>query len=193
MRTVCVFCGARTGSDPAFAEAAKRFGAFLGRTGRTLVYGGGHVGMMGILADAALAAGGRVIGVIPQALVDKELAHRSLTELRVVDSMHARKALMAELADGFVALPGGIGTLEELFEIWTWGQLNLHAKPYGLLEVNGFFDPLLAFLDSLVEKGFVRPEHRAMLLVEPDPARLVERMASHRPVQVPKWLDPGTN
>jgi len=191
MQTVCVFCGARKGSDPAFTEAAGRFGSFLGRTGRTLVYGGGQIGMMGVLADAALAAGGRVVGVIPQALVDKRLAHRGLTELRVVDSMHTRKALMAELADGFVALPGGIGTLEELFEIWTWGQLNLHGKPYGLLEVNGFFDPLLAFLDSLVHKGFVRPEHREMLLVDPDPARLLERMASQRPVDVPKWLDPG--
>ncbi|MFA5028458.1 MAG: TIGR00730 family Rossman fold protein [Candidatus Methylomirabilota bacterium] len=189
MRTICVFCGARPGRDPDFAEAARRFGGHLARSGRTLVYGGGHVGMMGILADAALAGGGRVIGVIPRTLADKALAHPGLSELRVVESMHERKALMAELSDGFVALPGGIGTLEELFEIWTWGQLGLHRKPYGLLEVNGFYRPLLAFLDSLVPAGFVHPEHRETLAVDSDPEALLRRMATLRPAQIPKWLD----
>ncbi len=192
MQTICVFCGARPGHDPAYAAAARRFGDFLAASGRTLVYGGGHIGMMGLLADAVLAAGGRAIGVIPRTLVEKELAHKGLSELRVVGSMHERKALMAELADGFVALPGGIGTLEELFEIWTWGQLGLHVKPYGLLEVNGFFGPLLGFLDAMMREGFLRTEHRAMLLVDDDPARLLERMAVHRPVQVPKWLNGTT-
>jgi hypothetical protein len=188
MQTICVFCGARPGEDPAYADAARRFGAYLATSGRTLVYGGGHIGMMGLLADATLAAGGRAVGVIPQSLVEKELAHTRLSELRVVGSMHERKALMADLADGFVALPGGIGTLEELFEIWTWGQLGLHAKPCGLLEVNGFFRPLLHFLDSLVASGFLRPEHRAMLQVENDAAPLLDRMTAYRPVWVPKWL-----
>lgn len=187
MQTICVFCGARAGADPTYAEAARRFGAHLGATGRTLVYGGGQVGMMGILADAALAAGGRVIGVIPRALVDRELAHPSLTELRVVGSMHERKAAMAELAQGFVALPGGIGTLEELFEIWTWGQLGLHEKPCGLLEVNGFFASLLAFLDRVAGQGFLRPEHRQMLLVDSQPERLLDRMGDYRPVRLPQW------
>jgi hypothetical protein len=192
MQTICVFCGARPGEDPAYADSARRFGAYLADSGRALVYGGGHIGMMGILADAVLAAGGRAIGVIPKNLVEKELAHKGLSELRVVGSMHERKALMAELADGFVALPGGIGTLEELFEIWTWGQLGLHVKPYGLLEVNGFFRPLLGFLDSMVQAGFLRSEHRAMLLVDGDPSRLLDRMASHRPILVPKWLNGTT-
>ncbi len=191
-KTICVFCGARPGNDPAYADAARRFGGVLAASGRTLVYGGGHIGMMGLLADAVLAAGGRVVGVIPKNLVEKELAHKGLSELRVVGSMHERKALMAEMADGFVALPGGIGTLEELFEIWTWGQLGLHTKPYGLLEVNGFFAPLLGFLDTMAREGFLRSEHRAMLLVDDDPARLLERMAVHRPVQVPKWLNGTT-
>jgi hypothetical protein len=188
MRTICVFCGARPGDDPAYADAARRFGGYVAASGRTLVYGGGHIGMMGLLADAVLAAGGRAIGVIPRNLVEKELAHTRLSELRVVGSMHERKALMADLADGFVALPGGIGTLEELFEIWTWGQLGLHAKPCGLLDVNGFYRPLLHFLDSLVASGFLRPEHREMLAVDTDPAQLLDRMAAYRPVRVPKWL-----
>jgi uncharacterized protein (TIGR00730 family) len=184
-----VYCGASPGADPAFAAAAGEFGRLLAESGRTLVYGGGRVGLMGTVADAALSAGGRVIGVLPQALVDKEVAHRGLTELRVVGSMHERKALMADLSDGFLALPGGLGTLEEFFEAWTWGQLGLHAKPYGLLDVGGFFGPLLGFLDRLVEQRFVRPEHRAMLLVASEPTGLLARMGEHRPRYVPKWLD----
>ncbi len=148
---------------------------------------------MGAVADATLGAGGRVIGVIPQALVDKEVAHLGLSDLRVVGSMHERKALMADLSDGFLALPGGIGTMEEFFEVWTWGQLGLHAKPYGVLNVGGFFDPLLAFLDRLVEQRFVRPEHRAMLLVGVDPNGLLEDMAVHRPAYPPKWIDRGSS
>jgi uncharacterized protein (TIGR00730 family) len=144
---------------------------------------------MGAVADGALAAGGRVIGVIPQSLVDKELAHGGLTELRIVGSMHERKALMADLSDGFLGLPGGIGTLEEFFETWTWAQLGLHAKPFGLLNVAGFFGPLLAFLDQLVDQRFVRPEHRAMLLVHSDAGMLLSEMAAHRPANVPKWID----
>jgi uncharacterized protein (TIGR00730 family) len=189
VRSVCVYCGSSPGADPAFADAAGEVGRLLAASGRTLVYGGGRVGLMGVVADAALGAGGRVIGVIPQALVDKEMAHHGLSELRVVGSMHERKALMADLSDGFLALPGGIGTMEEFFEVWTWGQLGLHAKPYGLLNVGGFFAPLLAFLDRLVEQRFVRPEHRAMLLVGGDANGLLTDMAGHRPAYAPKWID----
>jgi uncharacterized protein (TIGR00730 family) len=144
---------------------------------------------MGIVADAALACGGSVTGVIPQALAESDVVHQGITDLHVVESMHARKALMAELADGFVALPGGIGTLEELMEIWTWGQLGLHDKPYGVVEIDGFFEPLLQFLDQLVAQRFLRPEHRRMLLTDPDPAALLDRMGRHKPVRLPKWLD----
>ena len=189
MQSVCVFCGASPGADPVYAAAASAFGALLARTGRRLVYGGGHVGLMGTVADAALAGGGTVVGVIPQSLVEREVAHSSLTELRVVGSMHERKALMAELSDGFVALPGGIGTLEELFEVWTWGQLGLHRKPYGLLNVARFYDPLLAFLDHLVTQRFVRREHRDLVLVDEEPERLVERLARFEPPALPKWID----
>jgi len=189
MQSVCVFCGASPGADPVYAAAASAFGALLARTGRRLVYGGGHVGLMGTVADAALAGGGTVVGVIPRSLVEREVAHSSLTELRVVGSMHERKALMAELSDGFVALPGGIGTLEELFEVWTWGQLGLHRKPYGLLNVARFYDPLLAFLDHLVTQRFVRREHRDLVLVDEEPERLVERLARFEPPALPKWID----
>lgn len=190
-KSVCVYCGASPGANPKFGVAAAEVGRLVAASGRILVYGGGRVGLMGAIADGALAAGGRVIGVIPQALVGKEVAHRGLTELRVVASMHERKALMAELSDGFLALPDGVGTLEEFFEAWTWGQLGLHAKPYGLLDVAGFFGPLLEFLDRLVEQRFVRPEHRAMLLVGSDPGRLLADLEAHRPEYLPKWIDRG--
>jgi uncharacterized protein (TIGR00730 family) len=189
MQSVCVYCGSSPGADPAFVSAAGTVGRLIAESGRILVYGGGHVGLMGAVADGALAAGGRVIGVIPQALVDKELAHRGLTELHVVGSMHERKALMADLSDGFLGLPGGIGTLEEFFEAWTWAQLGLHAKPFGLLDVAGFFGPLLTFLDQLVEQRFVRPEHRAMLLVDGDAVVLLSKMAAHQRASLPKWID----
>jgi len=189
MRSVCVYCGSSPGDDPTYRSAAATVGQLLAAAGTTLVYGGGRVGLMGSAADAALAGGGKVVGIIPQALVDKELAHSGVTELHVVESMHVRKALMAELSDGFLVLPGGLGTLEELFEVWTWAQLGLHDKPVGLLNVAGFFDPLIVFLDQLVEREFVRPEHRAMLLVSEDAGELLARMESYRPPRVPKWID----
>ncbi len=189
MQSVCVYCGSSPGADPAFVQAADHVGRLVAESGRTLVYGGGRVGLMGAVADGALVAGGRVVGVIPQMLVDKELAHGGLSELHVVETMHERKALMADLSDGFLALPGGIGTLEEFFEVWTWGQLGLHAKPYGLLDVAGFFGPLLAFLNQLVEKQFVRPEHLALVLVDRDAGALLSAMAVRQPLFLPKWID----
>jgi uncharacterized protein (TIGR00730 family) len=153
------------------------------------VFGGGHVGLMGAVADGALDAGGAAVGVIPRALVDRELAHEGLTELHVVESMHERKALMATLADGFVALPGGLGTFEELFEVWTWGQLGIHAKPFGLLNVAGYYGALLEFLDHSASQGFVRPGHRDLLLVDSDPVALLARMVDYRPPTVAKWMD----
>src|SRR3954447_23914296 len=179
MERLCVFCGSSPGHDPAYAAAAAQAGRVLAQRGIGLVYGGGRVGLMGTLADAALSAGGEVIGVIPQALLERELGHRGLTELRVVDSMHARKALMSELAKGFIALPGGIGTLEELFEVWSWAQLGLHRKPCGLLNVNGFFAPLVDFVDRQVEAGFVHPTYRAILSVASTPQELLARFAAY--------------
>lgn len=178
MNSVCVYCGAQPGADPAFAAAARQLGTRLAQSGRTLVFGGGHVGLMGAVADAALAAGGHVVGVIPRVLVEKELAHERLSALHVVASMHERKARMAELADGFIAMPGGLGTLEELFETWTWAQLGLHAKPVGLLDVAGFYQPLLRFLEQLVAARFVRPEQRALLFVSDEVDDLLARMSA---------------
>ena len=188
IRRVCVYCGANVGARPAYAEAARRLGRVLGERGLGLVYGGGNVGLMGVVADAALAAGAEVLGVIPQALVARELGHQGITELRVVETMHERKAVMAELADAFVALPGGLGTLDELFEAMTWAQLGLHQKPIGLLEVDGFFAPLVAYLDRAATEGFVRAEHRAALLVASEPELLLKRFATYRPPNVGKWL-----
>jgi hypothetical protein len=186
MQRLCVFCGSSTGHDPAYAAFAAEVGRALAGRGIGIVYGGGRVGLMGRLADAALAAGGEVIGVIPQALLDREVGHRGLTQLRVVDSMHSRKALMSELSDGFVALPGGVGTLEELFEVWTWAQLGIHSKPCGLLDVDGFFAPLVGFLDGLVEKGFIHSKYRAILAVASTPQELLERFAAYEP-PAEKW------
>jgi uncharacterized protein (TIGR00730 family) len=186
--SVCVFCGSSAGIDPRFAQVAGEFGALLAKEGITLVYGGGHVGLMGILADAVLANGGNVIGVIPRVLWDREVGHRNLTELHVVESMHERKALMASLADAFVALPGGLGTLEEIFEVWTWAQLGIHEKPVGFLDALGFYAPLLAFLDGAADAGFVRPQHRAMAIVDGDGAALLRRMAEYDPPRVTKWI-----
>jgi uncharacterized protein (TIGR00730 family) len=191
LRRVCVFCGSSSGREPAYRRLAERLGRALAASRVGVVYGGGRVGLMGALADAALAAGAEVIGVIPQALLDREIGHRGLTELRVVASMHERKALMAELADGFVALPGGIGTLEELFEVWTWAQLGLHAKPCGLLDADGFFAPLVEFLDHLVRTGFVHPQHRAMLVAADSPEALLAAFAAYHPPLVAKWVGPA--
>lgn len=184
LASVCVFCASSPGREGRYLAAARNFGALLASSGRRLVYGGGRVGLMGALADGALAAGGTVVGVIPDMMVGRELAHGELSELQVVGSMHERKATMADLADGFVALPGGIGTLEELFEVWTWGQLGLHDKPCGLLDVDGYFGGLLAFLDHAGEAGFVGEETRHRLLVDRDPTRLLAAMAD-RPRQSP--------
>ncbi|MFR0691029.1 TIGR00730 family Rossman fold protein [Enterobacterales bacterium AE_CKDN230030158-1A_HGKHYDSX7] len=189
MRSICVFCGASPGATPIYQEAAEALGRHLAENGIQLVYGGGAVGLMGMVANAALAAGGEVIGIIPQSLKDAEVGHQGLTRLEVVDGMHARKARMAELSDAFIALPGGLGTLEELFEVWTWGQLGYHGKPLGLLEVNGFFDPLLTFLDHLVQERFVRQPHRDMLQRAASPAELVEALAEWKPMAAPKWVD----
>jgi uncharacterized protein (TIGR00730 family) len=189
LRSLCVYCGSNPGADPAFAAATRSLAALCTQRGIRLVYGGGKVGLMGVLADAALAEGGEVVGVMPQHLIDREIGHRGLTELHVVGSMHERKALMAELADGFVALPGGMGTLEELIEVYTWSQLGLHAKPLGLLNVSGYYDPLVAFLDRAVEQAFLRPEHRAVMAVEGEPAALLERLERAQPSTLVKWLD----
>jgi uncharacterized protein (TIGR00730 family) len=189
LRSICVFCGASPGAKPIYREAAALLGHTLAERGITLVYGGGAVGLMGTVADAALAAGGEVIGVIPQSLMDAEIGHKGLTRLEVVDGMHARKARMAELSDAFIALPGGLGTLEELFEVWTWGQLGYHSKPLGLLEVNSFYDKLTDFLDHLVEERFVRDQHRGMLQVGGHPATLLDRLEAWRPGSAPKWVD----
>ena len=167
-------------------------GRALARRGLELVYGGGRVGLMGEVSNAVLDAGGEVIGVIPRALLRKEIAYTELTDLRVVETMHARKAHMAELADGFIALPGGLGTLDELFEILTWAQLGLHEKPCGLLNAHGFFDKLIAYVDHTVDQGFVRPAHRAMILIDTDPDHLLDQFAAYQAPRVQKWIDPGT-
>ena len=181
MKRICVFCGSREGSRTRYREAARRLGALVCEHGLGLVYGGGRIGLMGLIADEVLSRGGEVIGVIPDFLAEPEVAHGGLTELRVVRTMHERKAMMAELADGFIALPGGYGTLEEFFEILTWAQLGLHDKPCALLNVAGYFDPLLALVDHALGEGFVRPHHRPLMLDDDDPERLLERMAKHRP------------
>ena len=188
LKRLCVFCGSSSGSDPVHRRAAKELGTLLARERIELVYGGGSVGLMGAIADAVLAANGHVIGVIPQFLATKELLHEGINDLRVTHDMHERKALMAELADGFVALPGGLGTFEELFEVLTWSQLGLHRKPIGLLNVAGYFDPLVAMIDRSIQDGFCRDEHRRLFVVETEPARLLDRLRQHEPPAVPKWI-----
>lgn len=188
MRRLCVFCGSSVGANPAYADAARAMGELLARRGIGLVYGGGNVGLMGVVADAVMAHRGEVIGVIPQSLADREVAHTGITELRVVDSMHARKAMMAELSDGFVAMPGGVGTFEEFFEVVTWTQLGLHRKPCGLLNVAGFYTPLAAFIDQAVTEGFIKPIHRAAIVVDDDAERLLQTLAKIQLPSVPKWI-----
>ena len=189
MISICVYCGSSPGARPEYAAAAVALGATLAREQITLVYGGSNVGLMRDVADAALAAGGRVVGVMPHVLIEKEVAHRGLSELVEVDSMHERKRVMAERADGFIALPGGIGTLEELAEVFVWAQIGIHQKPVALLDIAGFYAPLLAFLDHMVAERFLRAEQRAGLIVDRDGASLLARMRAHRPVTVDKWLD----
>ncbi|OIQ97869.1 LOG family protein YvdD [mine drainage metagenome] len=191
MKSLCVFCGSSPGADPAFAAAARALGRQLAERGLGLVYGGGRVGLMGQVADACLTAGGTVTGIIPRHLHDKEVGHHGLSTLHVVDSMHARKAMMARLADGFLVLPGGIGTLEEFFEIWTWGQLGLHGKPFGVLNIQGYYDGLFTFLDNMTGQGFLRATHRAMVRVNDDIPALLDALAAWRAAPQEKWLDPS--
>ena len=191
MKRICVFCGSAVGHRPAHADSARRLAALLVSRGLELVFGAGHIGLMGVLADAVLAGKGRVVGVIPQALVDRELAHHNLSELHVVETMHQRKALMADLSDAFVALPGGYGTLDELFEILTWAQLGIHRKPVGLLNVEGFFDPLLSWIRHASDEGFLKPKHLDLLNVASTPEGLLDVLARHEPSpEVTKWADP---
>ncbi|SFW42468.1 hypothetical protein SAMN04489730_0229 [Amycolatopsis australiensis] len=187
MRRICVFCGSSMGFSPRYAEQAAALGKLLAQRGIGLVYGGASVGTMGAVADAALAAGGEVIGVIPEALSSVEIAHAGLSELHVVADMHERKAKMAALSDGFLALPGGAGTLEELFEVWTWAQLGLHGKPIGLVDVDGYYAPLMAFADHMVTEGFLKADYRSLLLTDPDPAALLDRFETYEPPVPPKW------
>ena len=179
--SICVYCGSRPGSQIGYAEAARGIGTEIGRRGWQLVYGGGRAGLMGVVADAALAAGADVVGVIPQSLMERELGHRGLTELHVVNTMHERKQLMAERSDAFIALPGGIGTFEELFEVWTWRQLGYHDKPLGLLNADGYYDGLLAFMQQAVRSGFVTGPQQTLLQVDRDPRALLARIAEQIP------------
>ena len=190
MPSICVYCGSSPGKLPAYAAAAAELGRELARRELGLVYGGASVGLMGVLADAVLEAGGRAVGVIPRSLADKELAHRGLDDLFVVTSMHERKARMAELADGFIALPGGWGTLEEIFEALTWAQLGFHDKPCGLLDVGGYYTHLGAFLDHAFEQNFVREDFRPMIMRDASPISLLDRFESYRPPRVRKWIGP---
>lgn len=187
LQSICIFCGASTGANPIYREAAIAMGQTLAANGIRLIYGGGAVGLMGVVADAAMTAGGEVIGIIPRSLKESEIGHTGLTRLEVVDGMHARKARMAELSDAFIALPGGLGTLEELFEVWTWGQLGYHSKPLGLLDTNQFYSKLSHFLDHLVEEGFVKVKYRAMLQRSDSPRDLLQLLNAWQPSIHSRW------
>lgn len=188
MKNICVYCGSSSGRLPAYAEGARALARALVARDWGLVYGGASIGLMGLVADTVLLLGGRVVGVIPEALARKEVAHAGLTQLHVTQSMHERKTLMAELSDGFIAMPGGIGTFEEIFEIWTWAQLGIHAKPCGLLNVAGYYDALTTFLDHATHEQFMKPPHRSLLIVEPEPVALLDRFDRFEPPQIQKWL-----
>jgi uncharacterized protein (TIGR00730 family) len=188
VQRICVFCGSNRGARPEYADAARGVAAALVRSDLTLVYGGGRVGLMGVIADEVLRLGGSAIGVIPRQLWDREVGHPNLTEVRIVDTMHERKATMADLADGFIALPGGLGTLEEIFEIWTWAQLGMHRKPCGFLDVEGYYAPLMEFLDRAVDEQFIRADLRSVAIVESDPERMLERFREYVPPAVPRWI-----
>lgn len=189
MKSLCVFLGANPGNDPKYAQVARNMGHELAVRGITTVYGGSNMGLMGILAESALEAGGKVVGVIPESLVKKEVAHYGLTKLHVADSMHERKALMADLSDGFVALPGGIGTMDEIFEIFTWAQLGFHNKPCGLLNVDGYYDKLMNFLNEVVEEGFLKGIHKEMLITESTPAEIIEAFKIYEAPTANKWVE----
>ncbi|WP_146895034.1 TIGR00730 family Rossman fold protein [Adhaeribacter aerolatus] len=189
MKSIAVFCGANNGNSPVYAAAAKAFGELLARESITLVFGGGKVGLMGIIADSVLAAGGSAIGVIPQSLVAREVAHDNLTQLHVVETMHERKALMASLSDGFVAMPGGLGTFDEICEIITWNQLGILVKPCAFLNVNGYFNPLIQMFDTCVTEGFLRQERRDSLIIEEDGAKILEKIRQYEPLITDKWTD----
>lgn len=189
MKRICVFAGSNSGARAEYVAGARELGRVLAERGLGLVYGGGRVGLMGALADEALSRGGHVIGVIPEALMAREVGHKGLSELRVVKSMHERKAMMADLADGFVALPGGFGTVEEFFEVLTWAQLGLHRKPCALLDIDGYYEPLLSFVEHSVGQGFVKPEYSAMISTSGSPAELLDRMATYRAPVVEKWIE----
>ena len=191
MRRICVYCGSNPGRSPAYREAAAALGRSLAARGLDLVYGGASIGVMGAIADAMLARDREVTGIIPAALAHKEVAHEGLSRQHVVGSMHERKAMMAELSDGFIALPGGWGTIEEIFEILTWAQLGFHSKPCGLLNVEGYFDGLFSFLEHQVEEQFVKPEYRSMLILERDAETLLDRFASYQAPKIRKWIAPG--
>ncbi|MEO0411039.1 MAG: TIGR00730 family Rossman fold protein [Pseudomonadota bacterium] len=188
MKSICVFCGSSSGTGPAYEDAGRAVGASLAERGITVIYGGASVGVMGAVANGAMEAGGKVIGIIPKAITEFEVAHHDLTQLHVVDTMHQRKAMMADMSDAFIAMPSGIGTMEEFFEVWTWGQLGYHDKPFGLLDVDGYWDPLEQMLDSMVEKGFLRPMHRAMVFNETSLEVLLERFNSYAPPSREKWI-----
>lgn len=188
LQSICVFTGSNHGRLEVYGDMAAVLGTMLAQRGLRLVYGGAKVGLMGRVADACLAAGGLVTGIIPQSLIDKEIAHTGLSDMHVVNSMHERKAMMADLSDGFIAMPGGAGTLEEMFEVWTWGQLGHHTKPVGLLNVAGYYDLLCQFLDHIVVEEFFRPQHRDMLLVEEHPEALLTAFDNYVPPVVTKWI-----
>jgi len=193
MKRICVFCGSNAGARSEYAEAARALATVLAERKLGIVYGGGNVGLMGVLADAALARGGEVIGVIPQKLVDKEVAHRGVTELRIVETMHERKALMNDLSDAFLALPGGFGTLDEFFEVLTWSQLGFHGKPCALLNVAGYYDGMLAMLDHAVTERFLRPAHRELIIADTEPLRLLQRLSAFVPAPKGKWSNAKGN
>ncbi|AQQ06183.1 Rossman fold protein, TIGR00730 family [Roseibium algicola] len=189
MKSICVFCGSSYGALEAYADIARETGRAIAEQGYTLVYGGAKVGLMGTVADAALEAGGKVIGVLPRSLQDKEIGHEGLSELHLVDSMHERKAMMADLSDAFIALPGGVGTLEEIFEVWTWGQLGYHKKPCGFLNAEGYYDHLIAFLDHQTEQGFTKQVMRDMAQIASSPLDMIRQFENYTPPSAPKWIN----
>ncbi len=188
MKSICIFCGSNWGNREEYKQAASAISREIARRGYTLVYGGAGVGLMGACADAALSEGGKVIGILPEALKEKEVDHKGLTELHLVSSMHERKAMMAELSDGFISIPGGAGTMDEMFEIWTWGMLGWHDKPSALMNVEGYYDDLIKFLDKTAEEGFVRKAHREMLIIDTDVKSILDQMENYEPPQGSKWI-----